>query len=63
MCAPGAGITGEGPDAPHPQGMPILTGLKVAATSHTRHCPVFFLFFFFLRRLKELALAPPPGDA
>lgn len=34
MCAPGAGITGEGPDAPHPQGMPIPTGLKVAATSH-----------------------------
>lgn len=57
MCAPGAGITGEGPDAPRPQGMPILTGLKVAATSHTRHCPVF------VRRLKELALAPPPGDA
>lgn len=57
MCAPGAGITGEGPGAPHPQGMPIPTGLKVAATSHPT------LPRFLLRRLKELVLAPPPGDA
>lgn len=62
MCAPGAGITGEGPDAPHPKGMPIPTGLKVAATSHPT-LPSFMGFFFFLRLLKELALAPPPGDA
>lgn len=33
MCAPGTGITGEWPGAPHPQGMPTWTGLKAAATS------------------------------
>lgn len=52
MCAPGTGITGEGPDALHPQGMPIPTGLKVVATSHPT------LPGFLLRRLKEFALAP-----
>lgn len=33
MCAPGTGITGEGPGAPDPQGMPTLAGLEAAATS------------------------------
>lgn len=28
---PGTGITGEGPGAPHPQGMPTWTGLGAAA--------------------------------